>query len=47
MLCKGYSIFSYSGHFAQPSGIILAHLVVSYPRNITVQLFENWSTGLE
>ena len=30
----------------QPSRTILAYLVESHPRNISVKLFENWSVGL-
>ena len=30
----------------QPSRTILAYLVEGHPRNISVILFENWSTGL-
>ena len=41
-----FSIFSSGGHFVQPSGTILAHLVEGYPRNISVKLYKNWSIGL-
>ena len=30
----------------QPSGTILAYLVEGRPRNISVNIFENWSIGL-
>ena len=30
----------------QPSGTMLAYLVLGHPRNISVKLFENWSIGL-
>ena len=36
---KGFSIFSFDGHFVQRSGTILAILVESHPRNISVKLF--------
>ena len=36
---NGFSIFRFDGHFVQRSGIILAILVESYPRNISVKLF--------
>ena len=41
-----FSIFSSGGHFMQPSRTILANLVDSYPRNISLKLFENLSIGL-
>ena len=43
---KSFSTFSSGGHFVQPSRTILAYLVEGHPRNISVKLFENWSTGL-
>ena len=36
---KGFSIFSFVGHFVQRSGTILAILVESHPRNISAKLF--------
>ena len=36
---KGFSIFSFDGHFVQRSGTILAILVEGHPRNISVKLF--------
>ena len=36
---KGFSIFSFDGHFVQQSGTILAILVEGHPRNISVKLF--------
>ena len=36
---NGISIFSFDGHFVQRSGTILAILVESHPRNISVKLF--------
>ena len=36
---KGFSIFSFDGHFVQRSGTILAILVEGHPRNIRVKLF--------
>ena len=49
--CRGclkvfFSIFSSGDHFVQPTGTILAYLVESHPKNISVKLFENWSIGL-
>ena len=46
MSLKGFSIFSSGDHFVEPSTTILAYLVESHPRNISMKLFENWSTGL-
>ena len=46
MSLKGFSIFSSGGHFVQPNTTILAYLVESQPRNISVKLFENWSIDL-
>ena len=47
MLFKGFSIFSYDGHFVQLSGTILAYLVEGYPRKmLPKKLFENWPTGI-
>ena len=34
-----FSIFRFDGHFVQRSGTILAILVESHPRNISVKLF--------
>ena len=45
MLLKGFSIFSSGGYFVQPSITILAYLVESHPRNISMKLFENWFIG--
>ena len=36
---KGFSIFSFDGHFVQRSRTILAILVEGHPRNISVKLF--------
>ena len=36
---KGFSIFSFDGHFVQRSGTILANLVEGHPRNNSVKLF--------
>ena len=36
---KGFSIFSFDGHFVQRSGTILAILVEGHPRIISVKLF--------
>ena len=36
---KGFSIFSFDGHFVQRRGTILAILVEGHPRNISVKLF--------
>ena len=36
---NGFSIFRFDGHFVQRSGTILAILVESHPRNISVKLF--------
>ena len=36
-LLKGFSIFSFDGHFVQRSGTILAILVEGHPRNIPVK----------
>ena len=36
---KGFSIFSFDGHFVQRSRTILAILVKGHPRNIPVKLF--------
>ena len=36
---KGFSIFSFDGHFVQWSGTILVILVEGHPRNISVKLF--------
>ena len=36
---KGFSIFSFDGHFVQRSGTILAILVEGHPRNISMKLF--------
>ena len=36
---KGFSIFSFEGHFVQRSRTILAILVKGHPRNIPVKLF--------
>ena len=46
MSFKGFSIFSFDGHFVQRSGTILAILVEGYPRNISVKLFCNRPIGL-
>ena len=46
MLFKGFSIFSFGGHFVQWSKTILAILEVGHPRNISVKLFWNLATGL-
>ena len=43
---KGFSIFSFDGHFVQRSGTILAILVEGHPRNISAKLFWNRPTGL-
>ena len=43
---KGFSIFSFDGHFIQRSGTILAILVEGHPRNISVKLFWNRPIGL-
>ena len=40
------SIFSFGGHFVQRSGTIVAILIVSYPRNIPMKLFQNTLSGL-
>ena len=45
MSFKGFSIFSSSGHFVQPSGTILAIFVEGHRRNISVKLFWNRATG--
>ena len=37
MSFKGFSIFSFSGHFIQPSGTIVVILVEGYKRNISVK----------
>ena len=39
MSFKGFSIFSFDGHFVQCSGTILANLVEGHPTNISVKLF--------
>ena len=44
--CQDFSIFSSGGHFVQPNFRILAYLVEGHPRNNSMKLFENWSTGL-
>ena len=36
---KGFSIFSFDGHFVQRSGTILAILLEGHLRNISVKLF--------
>ena len=36
---KGFSNFSFDGHFVQRSRTILAILVEGHPRNISVKLF--------
>ena len=36
---NGFSIFRFDSHFVQPSGTILAILVESHPRNMSVKLF--------
>ena len=36
---KDFSIFSSGSHFVQPSGTILAILVTSHKKNISVKLF--------
>ena len=36
---KGFSIFSFDGHFVQRSRTILPILVEGHPRNISVKLF--------
>ena len=40
MSFKGFSIFSSGGHFVQRRGAILAFLVESHPRNISVNFSE-------
>ena len=42
-----FFIFSYGGHFVQPSITILAYLVEGHARNISMKLFENWSLASE
>ena len=47
MLIKGFSIFFIScGHFDEGLGAILARVVEGHPRNISVNLFLNQTTGL-
>ena len=46
MLFIGFSIFSSGGHFVQRSRAILAILVESHPRNISVKLFCNRAISL-
>ena len=43
---NGFSIFRFDGHFVQRSGTILAILVESHPRKISVKLFRNRQIGL-
>ena len=46
MSLKGFSIFSFDGHFVQRSRTILAILVEGHPRNISVKIIlksANWS----
>ena len=38
MSFRGFSIFSFDGHFVQQSGTILAILVEGHPRNISVEI---------
>ena len=45
MTFKGFSIFSFGGHFVQQSGTILAILVEGHPKNISVKLFWNQAIG--
>ena len=45
MSFKGFSVFSFGGHFVQSSRIILAILVQEHMRNIRVKLFLNQATG--
>ena len=45
MSFKGFSIFSFDGHFVQRSRTILAILVKGHPRNIPVKLFLNRPIG--
>ena len=46
MSFKGFSIFSFGGHFVQWSGIIFIILVEGHQRNISVKLFGNRATCL-
>ena len=46
MSLKGFSIFSFDGHFVQRSRTILAILVEGHPRYISVKLFLNQPIGL-
>ena len=46
MSFKGFSTFSSGSHFLQQSGAIFAISVEDHPRNISVKLFKNRSTGL-
>ena len=47
MSLKGFSIFSFDGHFVQRSRTILAILVEGHPRNISVKFFEISPFALE
>ena len=47
MSLKGFSIFSFDGHFVQRSRTILAVLVEGNQRNISVKLFEIGPLALE
>ena len=42
---KGFSIFSFGGHFVQPSRTTLAILVEGHKRTISKKLFQNQATG--
>ena len=46
MLVKGFSIFIPCGHFQEGMEAILATSVNGHPRNISVKLFLNRTTGL-
>ena len=46
MSFKGFSIFSFGGHFVQQSRTILAVLAEGHPRNISAKLFCSQGIGL-